>query len=52
VYKAIDQLERSNYIVKEVVSRQELFHWPVVFAFFILLLEAVLRWWWLRSIQD
>jgi Ca-activated chloride channel homolog len=52
VYKAIDQLERSNYIVKEVVSRQELFHWLVLLAFFVLLFEAVVRWWWLKSIQD
>lgn len=52
VYKAIDQLERSDYVIKEVVNKQELFVWPVLLAFFILLFEAMVRWFWLRGVHD
>ncbi len=52
VYKAIDQLERSEYIVKEIVRKQELFIWPVLLAFFLLVFEAMVRWFWLRGVHD
>jgi Ca-activated chloride channel homolog len=52
VYAEIDQLERSDYQVKEMINRDDFFHYLLAIALGFLVIEAVLRWFFVRSIHD
>jgi Ca-activated chloride channel homolog len=51
IYKQIDQLERSNYQIKEVVNRQEFFSYFLFPALLLLILYALIRWLWAKSLH-
>jgi Ca-activated chloride channel homolog len=52
IYAQIDQLERSNYEIKEVVNRQEFFHICLIPALICLFLFALIRWYWAKTIHS